>query len=78
VVSDHEADAQDFPPVDAEQVRALLAVVHQGIGTAIDLNSRLAAALPEGRNREAHHLNDALFVALHDIQQRLDEVIGGS
>jgi hypothetical protein len=77
-VSEHGTDAQDFPPIDAEQVRSLLAVVHQGIHTALELNARLAAALPEGEHREAHRLNDELFVALNDVKQRLDEVIGGS
>jgi hypothetical protein len=68
-------DAQDFPSVDAEQTRALLAVVYQGIRECLALNARLAAALPEGQNQEAHRLNDAMFVALNDMRQRLEQVI---
>ena len=77
-MTDQAADAQDFPSVDAEQARDLLAVVHQGICTALDINARLAAALPEGEDDEAHRLNDAMFVALNDVKQRLEQVIGGS
>ena len=76
-MNDHAADAQDFPQVDAEQARSLLTVVHQGIRTALDLNAQLAGRLA-GVDDEAHRLNDALFVELNDIRQRLEEVIGGS
>jgi hypothetical protein len=77
-LSDHGEGARDFPLVDAEQARSLLAVVYQGVRAAIDLNAELAAALPTAENEEAHRLNDAMFIALNDVKQRLEEVIGGS
>jgi hypothetical protein len=77
-VSDRAAGAQDFPPIDAEQVRTLLSVIHQSIGECLALNARLAAALPVGGDQEAHLVNEAMFVALNDIRQRLDEMIGES
>ena len=68
-------DNREFPPLDAEQARALLAVAYQGIRTALDLNAGLAARLADADD-EAHRLNDAVFVALNDVQQRLEAVIG--
>jgi hypothetical protein len=68
-------DDREFPPIDAEQVRSLLAVAYQGIRTALDLNAELAARLV-GVDNETHRLNDALFVALNDVKQRLEAVIG--
>jgi hypothetical protein len=76
-LSDHGAGAQDFPSVDPEQARDLLAVVYQGICQCLALNAELAAALPEGQNREARRLNDETLVALNDVKQRLEAVIGG-
>lgn len=77
-MSDQSAEVQDFPSVDAEQTRALLAVIYQGIGECLAINARLAAVLPEEERPAAHELNDAMFVALNDMKQRLEEVIGGS
>jgi hypothetical protein len=71
-------DAQDFPSVDAEQARAMLAVVYQGIRAALTLNSEMATALQRRDNEEADHLNDSMFVTLNDVRQRLEEVIGRS
>jgi hypothetical protein len=72
------AGTQDFPPLDAEQGRSLLAVVHQGVRAALALNAELTAALSAGESEKAHQLNDLVFVTLNDVKQRLDEVIGGS
>jgi hypothetical protein len=69
------SDDREFPPIDAEQVRSLLAVAYQGIGTALDLNAELATRLV-GVDDEAHRLNDAVFVTLNDVKQRLEAVIG--
>ena len=68
-------DSREFPPLDAEQARSLLAVAYQGIRTALGLNTQLAARLAEVDD-EAHRLNDAVFVALDDVKQRLEAVIG--
>ena len=68
-------DDREFLPTDAGQARALLAVAYQGIRTALDLNAKLAGRLADVDD-EAHRLNDAVFVALNDVKQRLEEVIG--
>ena len=70
-------DDRDFPPIDAEQARSLLAVAYEGIRTALSLNAELAARLT-GADDEANRLNDAVFIALNDVKQRLEEVIGRS
>jgi len=69
-------DDREFPPIDAEQVRSLLAVAYQDIRMAIDLNGELSRALERHEDEEAHRLNDAVFVALNDVRQRLEAVIG--
>jgi hypothetical protein len=68
-------DDRDFPPIDSEQARSLLAVAYQGIRTALGLNAELAARLADADD-EARRLNDAVFVALDDVRQRLEAVIG--
>ena len=68
-------DDREFPPLDPEQARSLLAVAYQGIRTAINLNVELAARLADVDD-EAHRLNDGIFVALNDVKQRLEAVIG--
>ena len=69
-------DDREFPPIDAEQARALLVVAYQGIRTAIDRNGELAGVLERQGDDEARRLNDAVFVALNDVKQRLEAVIG--
>jgi hypothetical protein len=71
-------DDREFPPVDAEQARSLLAVAYQSVREAINLNSELARVLEQQDDEQAHRLNDAIFIALNDLKQRLDAVIGAS
>ena len=69
-------DDREFPPIDAEQAWSLLVVAYQGIRTAIDRNGELAGVLERQEDEEARRLNDAVFVALNDVKQRLEAVIG--
>ncbi len=69
-------DDREFPPIDAEQARSLLVVAYQGIRTAIDRNGELAGVLERQEDDEARRLNDAVFVALNDVRQRFEAVIG--
>ena len=69
-------DDREFPPIDAEQARSLLAVAYQGICAAIDLNTQLAAHVDPAADGEAHRLNDAIFLTLSDVKQRLEAVMG--
>ena len=71
-------DDREFPPLDAEQARALLAVAYQGIRVAIDLNAQLAAHVDRTTDEDARRLNDQIFMTLNDVQQRLEAVIGRS
>ena len=71
-------DDREFPPLDPDQARALLAVAYQGIRTAIDLNSQLAVHVDRSADEEAHRLNDAIFMTLNDVKQRLEAVIGSA
>jgi hypothetical protein len=69
-------DDREFPPIDPEQVRSLLAVAYQGIQTALDLNTQLAVHVDRAADEKAHRLNDAVFMTLNDVKQRLEAVIG--
>jgi len=69
-------DDREFPPLDPDQARSLLAVAYQGIRAAIDLNAQLAAHVDRAADEEAHRLNDAIFMTLNDVKQRLEAVIG--
>jgi hypothetical protein len=71
------SDRIEFPPLDADEARVLLADAYQAISTALALNAQLAARMDRGTDDEAHRLNDALFLALNDAKQRLEMSLGG-
>ena len=80
-------DNREFLPIDAEQARTLPAVKYQGIRTAIDLNTQLAAHVDRVTNaahvnrvasEEAHRLNDAILLTMNDVKRRMEAVIGSA
>jgi hypothetical protein len=69
-------DRTEFPLLDGEQARRLLAEAYQAAREGIGLHERLRDALDRGDLTEAQYLNDAVFLALNDLAQRFEQAIG--
>jgi hypothetical protein len=62
----------ELPAFDRETANALLAHAGRALRDALALHEQLRAALNRGELTEAQYLNDAIFVVLNDLAQRLE------